>query len=399
MADTIKIKFTKTGLAALPAKEAEYVVWDDTERGLAVRVSPKGVKSYFFLGRVGGALKRVSLGRVDVRPLDEVRDDARKLRAGAVGNATVAYGARGIRVDEAFSRWLKAPGKGNEPKKIGTLKGYRSDYRSHIGPALGSRYVSSIAKPDVDEIVGGLIEAGHAPMAGKVGRCLKAFVNYCRAEGWHKGDHPCEGIYLPKPDVRTRYLSRAEVAAIAMALDTVETNPHATAAIRLMLLLGLRVSECLGLRWDMIDFEAGAVRIPHAKGKPRTVMLSDQTRTLLGSLIRLQGNPHVFPGHKKGHHLTDIRKPFNKVLAAAGITDCRRHDLRRTFGSYALQAGATMEEVAALLGHGSIQVTERVYAFLGDRELAAATNRVGSAMDKLMKADLPGSVVPMRRQS
>lgn len=259
--------------------------------------------------------------------------------------------------------------------------------------------MSSITRRDVEDIVDGIKVAGHPTMACKVGRTLKAFVNFCCVNGWHKGDHPCQGIALSKPETRTRYLSKTEVAAFARGIEAADISVYSATAFRLMLLLGLRLQECLKLRWSHIDLDAGSITIPHAKGKERRVMLSEQARTLLVGLPRLSGNPYCFPGHVKGQPLTDVRNPFEKVCKAAGISDLRRHDLRRTFGSHALQSGVSPIVVRDHLGLSSLAVTEKAYAFVGNKPLSDGSSRTAATIETMMDADLPDAVVPLRRKS
>jgi integrase len=60
-----------------------------------------------------------------------------------------------------------------------------------------------------------------------------------------------------------------------------------------------------------------------------------------------------------------MRKAFETAAHRAGIKDLRWHDLRRTAGCRWLQRdGRSMEEVSAMLGHATVTITQRSYAFL-----------------------------------
>jgi integrase len=56
----------------------------------------------------------------------------------------------------------------------------------------------------------------------------------------------------------------------------------------------------------------------------------------------------------------------------AELNDVHPHDLRRTFGSWLVQAGVGIERVSALLRHGDVSITARVYAHLRPDDLADA---------------------------
>lgn len=70
-------------------------------------------------------------------------------------------------------------------------------------------------------------------------------------------------------------------------------------------------------------------------------------------------------------------KPWKAALAAASITNLRFHDLRHTAASYLAMNGATAIDLAAVLGHKTLQMVKR-YAHLSDAhtyEIVAAMNR------------------------
>jgi integrase len=63
-----------------------------------------------------------------------------------------------------------------------------------------------------------------------------------------------------------------------------------------------------------------------------------------------------------GKRVGSIKKAFARTVARAGIEHCTPHDLRRTAGSWMLQAGIPIEVISAMLGHTDIRVTQQVYA-------------------------------------
>lgn len=84
----------------------------------------------------------------------------------------------------------------------------------------------------------------------------------------------------------------------------------------------------------------------------------------------------LFPGDVPGRPLT-LWKPWKAALVAASITDLRFHDLRHTAASYLAMNGATAIDLAAVLGHKTLQMVKR-YAHLSD----VHTHSVVTAMNK-----------------
>ncbi|WP_279387966.1 tyrosine-type recombinase/integrase [Thiobaca trueperi] len=109
--------------------------------------------------------------------------------------------------------------------------------------------------------------------------------------------------------------------------------------------------------------------LPDTKSsKSRHVVLNPAALALLREQPRLEGNPYVFPGRVAGQALNNPIKGFQRILTAAGIENLRIHDLRHSFASLAVNAGATLYQVQHLLGHASPQTTQR-YAHLSDEAL------------------------------
>lgn len=75
--------------------------------------------------------------------------------------------------------------------------------------------------------------------------------------------------------------------------------------------------------------------------------------------------------HKSGDRIKDIKHSFSTACRRAGITNFRIHDLRHTCAAWLVSAGIPLTEVRDLLGHSTIQMTER-YAHLAPENVRAA---------------------------
>jgi integrase len=94
-----------------------------------------------------------------------------------------------------------------------------------------------------------------------------------------------------------------------------------------------------------------------------------------GKLQRHDGVPHVLVNPDTRKRYVQQNKGFKATIRRANIADLEWHDLRRTAGCRWLQSGRTMQEVSTMLGHSSVQVTERRYAFLEAEKVALAIAR------------------------
>jgi integrase len=86
----------------------------------------------------------------------------------------------------------------------------------------------------------------------------------------------------------------------------------------------------------------------------------------------------------------EFKKMFGALFDAAGLTDARSHDLRRTFGSIAADEGFGDATIAELLGHARRGVTARHYIRRPDSALIAAADKVA----KRIAAALDGRKLP-----
>ena len=79
--------------------------------------------------------------------------------------------------------------------------------------------------------------------------------------------------------------------------------------------------------------------------------------------------------HKDGSQVKDVKRSFSTALKKSGIEDFRVHDLRHTCAAWLVSAGVALAEVRDLLGHQSIQMTER-YAHLAPENVRAAVAKL-----------------------
>jgi integrase len=197
---------------------------------------------------------------------------------------------------------------------------------------------------------------------------------------------------LKEADARTRYLfHREEDPLLEAALHhrdhfekTGKAYPMLWAAIVFAIDTGLRDHEQLGLQWPQIDMERRQVTVRGKGGKVRTVPLLTRTMEMLRAMPRHPSSEYVF-WHDDGERYNRLYRPLQTACKRAGITDhVQWHDLRRTCGCRLLQDHKlSMSEVSRWLGHSSVKVTEKHYAFLSVEHLHAA---VSADADRLLQA-------------
>lgn len=132
---------------------------------------------------------------------------------------------------------------------------------------------------------------------------------------------------------------------------------------------GARKGELLYLKWSDIDFNKNVARLEGNRrveinqkgtknGRNRLLCL---TQPVLDELkkFRAVGNALIFKNTICDYKPYEIRKIYAKALLDSKITDFRFHDLRHTAASNLAKNGATLLEIAEVLGHSNIAVTKR----------------------------------------
>ena len=152
------------------------------------------------------------------------------------------------------------------------------------------------------------------------------------------------------------------------------------------------MAEIFGLQWTDVMYSEGlmAVRAKLKGGKMRYVPMPPELAGELRRYPAVIGEDRIFPP-KPGAQAdgSGWKEVSRTCLKRAGIEDFRFHDLRHTFASWYMMNGGDLYELAKILGHSNIKMTER-YAKLA-RQHIARTGSTAREMWKLMEARKCGS--------
>jgi len=167
---------------------------------------------------------------------------------------------------------------------------------------------------------------------------------------------------LPENNQRTRYLSDTERKRLLDACRSSKWN-KLYLIVLMAITTGSRKGELLKLKWNDIDFERQTAYVSTTKnGLPKVLPL---TNDVINEMIKFrhQESQLIFNSEIKIYKHYEFFKPWKKALKQSAIVDFRFHDLRHTTASYLAQNGASLLEIADVLGHKQIQMTKR-YAHL-----------------------------------
>jgi integrase len=172
-------------------------------------------------------------------------------------------------------------------------------------------------------------------------------------------------------------------------------NAIALAAIRVLLLTGLRRMECLALPRDWVDGRAGCIRFEDTKSGAQLRPIGLTAIKLIEAQPIREGCGWVFAGARDGGHLVGLPKVLKQVCARAGLAGVTIHVLRHSFAATAAEMGFSDLTIAGLLGHSVPGITAR-YAHVPDSALTAAADRVAKRIAAALEGKTGVEITPLR---
>lgn len=286
-------------------------------------------------------------------------------------------------------RWLERKRREVRPR---TFESYQYEL-GLVLPTLGRLPLQKITPTHIRALVDNLLQTRKPRTARAVRTRLHAiFEEALNLEVIHRNPVSPVKVKLPRGSTTNRAgraLEVHEAVALLSALDTYKDERIAL-SLRLMLNLGLRVGEALGLQWQDVDLGAGTLTIrrawsdgritePKTPSSRRTLPIPHSTLERLRAYHtlwrdRLGGPPPatlwLFPGNDPQRPL-DYRTPahtLRRIVKALGIPPLRVHDLRHSYGSHLLANGAPLELVAERMGHANATITLSIYRHVLEHE-------------------------------
>lgn len=182
---------------------------------------------------------------------------------------------------------------------------------------------------------------------------------------------------LSEPRGRVRFLDDEERECL---LETCKnsTSPYLHTLVVLALSTGARQGELLNLRWSDVDWQRRVLTLHDTKNKERRLLpLAHYALQLMEehNKIRNITSDLVFPSLSHPMKPWDCRSAWESALKKANIQDFRFHDLRHSCASYLAMNGASLAEIAEVLGHKTLQMVKR-YAHLSEAHTAKVVQRM-----------------------
>lgn len=255
-------------------------------------------------------------------------------------------------------------------------------WKAELGARLLADITPAVLVEVRDRLASGTTRRGHTRAPATVNRTFAylSTVLTCAVKEWQWIEqNPLRAVrQLSEPRGRVRFLSDAERGSLLEACRNSEL-PELYLLVVLALSTGARRSEIEWLRWKDIDLGRATATLHDTKnGEVRTLHLAGPALDLLRerAKVRRIDTDYVF-ARADGKAPIATEKHWRKARAAAGLANFRFHDLRHSAASYLAMNGATLAEIAAVLGHKTLAMVKR-YSHLSEQHTAAVVQRMNS---------------------
>ena len=212
--------------------------------------------------------------------------------------------------------------------------------------------------------------------------------------------HTNPTVLVDVPKIHQKSIIRLEADEVALLLDYIEhggddltgqkkvyyekTKDRDLALVTLLLGTGVRVSECVGLDIEDVDFKNNGIKVTRKGGNEMVVYFGPEVEKALKNYLEVRKNIIPVEGHEHALFYSTQRKRIGVQAVenlvkkyARQVTTTKKitpHKLRSTYGTALYQETGDIYLVADVLGHKDVNTTKKHYAALDDsRRRQAAT--------------------------
>ena len=370
--------------AVPPPLSGRTEISDPSCRGLCLRVTPTGAKTFAFRYRMRGdkRVERITIGTYPDVSLRDARDRTNKLRtqiAAGKNPATPKREAAARSFAALAERYLTEHARRH---KRSAAKDERN-LRLHILPRWANRDFASITRGDVIALIERLISADKPTLANHVHRLVSGIFSFAMDVDLASANPAARLRKRVAERVKTRVLNDSEIRLFWKRVMEPPLSRTIGLALRVVLATGCRPGEAAGMARGELEFDGDGKptgwTIPPARSKNRRahfVPLSPLASDLIVEAMALAGSSNfVFASRSTRGHIDNSTlatamaqlPTLLKGLKGKNGTESwcadppTPHDLRRSCATRLSAAGVAAEDVSAILGHTRADVTGRHY--------------------------------------
>ncbi len=251
-------------------------------------------------------------------------------------------------------------------------------HRLRLNDTFGRKRLNQITRYEIVKFHTNLKDQGLAPATcDHHVKLLKHSLNLAIDWGFLTEKNPAARVPLFNADNRVENLLSDEELQRLIAVLRTDSNRPVCLIILFLLSTGARLNEALQATWSQMDIQNRIWTVPAAISKSkrsRAIPLTDSALDVLNQLDTAEEFQYLFINRRTGKPFVTIRKVFGRLQRLANLSKHMRiHDARHTTAQIMCNAGRTLLEVQAVLGHRHYVSSIR-YARLAKSTIHEAAN-------------------------
>lgn len=382
-----KLKFTDQWIRSLKAvAEQEQHFGDVACKGLSLKVTKNGVKSFSYTFRLGSKTGRVTLGRYPDLALSTARDRVEQFRKLVAEGTDPRHrkaeeqANRERTVSEMAALFIERYAK---PKNKSWSQA-ESNLRLYLVSALGNYPVAKVRRGDIHAILDTLIQEGKGASANRALAHIRKFFGWL-VERDYLEHSPADHIKKPFSEKRReRVLTDNELRSIWMASSFLSAPYRAW--LRLSLLCGQREMETASIRRSRIEGDLWFLSSNDTKNKRENVLpLSRQAKAIIDELMDGEGDYLLTTGRIGDQPINGFSKAKVQLDRHSGITDWRFHDLRASVATGLGRLGCDRFTIKLVLNHKDTGVTAVYDRYTYLEEKRGALQKWADKLDEIIR--------------
>ncbi|MFH5884094.1 tyrosine-type recombinase/integrase [Halalkalibaculum sp. DA3122] len=405
-----KKKLTHQFIEALNAPEKPTTYYDETEKGLQLRLSKAGTKTFTYRYYFNSKQRRIKIGTFPAKSLKEARKDVTKIKA-KVDMGIDPQAERQKRKRETDPETFKEVAQEFKEKYLPTLRETtREEYKRIIDvelvPKLGKYPIKEISK---NQIISMLDDKAYgkkpAPvMANRIRARLSKIFSFAVNRGLAdvnlvssipKYNKTKKGGKVEKR--RNRYYKPEEIQDLWEYFE--QLNEPTQSVFKMLLIAGQRKTETMQMKWEDIRGDVWTIPAALAKNKEEhLVPLSDMALDLIEKMRPVTGDSdYVFASPKLDNQpLQSVKRAVRYTKKDSGVSDFRPHDLRRTVATYMAKLNVDRTVLGKILNHKGLAGDDQVTAIYDRhgymKEKRQAMNRWSNHLQNILDGETKANI-------
>lgn len=391
---TFKFTTARLNQCTCPPNKDYVIYWDETVKGLGLKIYPSLKKTFLFQSRLGGKVLKISIGAFPTYSIDQARQKSKEFDVMCSNGIDPRLAKKKqiaqneLEVRENKRKKLLFKDVWSAYLSVNQSRWRERTYKDHIRLASGNNEINigkrkTLSKPQpiyslldipLSELSSDVLkewlntENSIRPTSAALSfRLVRACLNWAEEQSLYSGLLPDKSIHTKQvkqsvtpTKAKKDCLQKEQLNAFFRAVLDLP-NPYISACLLITLITGARRNEIATLRWEDVDLKWNTLHInDKIDDEGRTIPLTPYVKELITNLPK--HNEYVFYSEKSSTgYIVEPTKSLKLAASNAGIEHLSIHGLRRSFKTLSEWVSLPSGIVAQIAGHKPSGTEEKHY--------------------------------------